>query len=39
MLQRTFAMTAQGFEVEALPTWIGKPGGDQVPACLEATGE
>ncbi len=37
VLQRTFAMTAQGFE--ALHTWIGKQGVDQVHACLEATGE
>ena len=36
LLQRSFAMTAQGFE--ALQTWIGKQGVDQVHACREATG-
>ncbi len=37
LLQRSFAMTAQGFE--ALHAWIGKQGLEQVHACLEATGE
>jgi len=37
LLQRSFAMTAQGFD--SLHTWIGKQGVEQAHACLEATGE
>jgi transposase len=37
LLQRSFAMTAHGFD--ALHTWIGKQGVEQAHACLEATGE
>jgi transposase len=37
LLQRSFAMTVQGFE--ALHAWIGTQGVERVHACLEATGE
>jgi transposase len=37
MVQGTFSLDAQGFA--ALDSWIRQHGGEQVHACLEATGE